>query len=76
MAERIRDAVIGRYDVRGTPVSVGMSVGVATTERLVPVERLLAEADTAVYQAKRRPGRPVVVRGDLGESGPPDVDGG
>jgi diguanylate cyclase (GGDEF)-like protein len=76
MAERIRDAVVGRYDVRGTPVSVGMSVGVATTERLVPVERLLAEADTAVYQAKRRPGRPVVVRGDLGESGTPDVDGG
>ena len=81
MAERIRDAVVGRYDVRGTPVSVGMSVGVATTERQVPVERLLAEADTAVYEAKRRPDRPVVVAAELaapdaGEPAAPDADRG
>jgi diguanylate cyclase (GGDEF)-like protein len=64
MARRVRDAAVGGYDVLGRSVSVGMSVGVATTDRVVPVERLLTEADTALYRAKRTAGQPIVVAGD------------
>jgi diguanylate cyclase (GGDEF)-like protein len=59
MAERLRGAVVGSYDVRGRSVAIGMSVGVALTERLVPVEELLADADAALYRAKRTPERPI-----------------
>jgi diguanylate cyclase (GGDEF)-like protein len=59
MAERVRGSVLGSYDVRGRSVGVGMSVGVAATDRLVPVEQLLAEADAALYRAKRTPDRPI-----------------
>jgi diguanylate cyclase (GGDEF)-like protein len=59
MAERVRASVVGSYDVRGSSVAVGMSVGVATTDRLVPVEQLLTDADAALYRAKRTPDRPV-----------------
>jgi diguanylate cyclase (GGDEF)-like protein len=76
MARRLREAVVGRYDVLGGPVSVGMSVGVATTDRVVPVERLLTEADTALYAAKRTVGRPIVVAGERGQPGEPDNQSG
>jgi diguanylate cyclase (GGDEF)-like protein len=67
MAGRVRDAVAGRYDVLGHAVEVGMSVGVATTDRRVPVAALLTEADAALYRAKRADGPPVVVAGDRGD---------
>jgi diguanylate cyclase (GGDEF)-like protein len=59
MAGRLREAVVGSYDVCGHSVTVGLSVGVATTDRLVPVEQLLTEADAALYRAKRTPDRPI-----------------
>jgi diguanylate cyclase (GGDEF)-like protein len=71
MAHRVRDAVVGRYDLRGTPVTVGMSVGVATTDRVVPVEQLLAEADAALYRAKRDDGVPVAEAGQEQEGPAP-----
>ena len=61
MAWRVREAVLGSYQVSGREVTVGMSVGVATTDRLVPVDQLVGEADVALYQAKRDPDRPVVL---------------
>jgi len=61
MAARVRDAVVGSYEVNGRSVNVGMSVGVAATDRLVPVEQLLVEADAALYRAKRTPDLPIAM---------------
>jgi diguanylate cyclase len=61
MAGRVRDAVVGSYEVNGRNVQVGMSVGVAATDRLVPVEQLLADADAALYRAKRTSDLPIAM---------------
>jgi diguanylate cyclase (GGDEF)-like protein len=61
LATRVRDAVIGAYVVRGVEMTIGMSVGVATTDTLRPVRELLAAADAALYVAKRPGNAPIAL---------------
>jgi diguanylate cyclase (GGDEF)-like protein len=61
IGERVREAVaaldLGRYRVPGVTVSVGVAVG-GRPDR--PVDELIADADRALYEAKRK-GRDRVV---------------
>lgn len=55
VAERLRGAVEHtQFEVRGEPVQVTISFGVASTDRLDPMtcETLIARADQALYSAK------------------------
>ncbi|MBM2614020.1 GGDEF domain-containing protein [Actinoplanes sp. LDG1-06] len=51
-AARIRTALTAPMSIRGETVSVGASVGAATTTGNRPLDDLLHEADTAMYAAK------------------------
>ncbi|WP_158257134.1 putative bifunctional diguanylate cyclase/phosphodiesterase [Kineococcus xinjiangensis] len=64
LAERLRAAVPPALRIEDRDVQVGLSVGVSTTDRPAPVERVLSEADTALYAAKRAGRRRVHVFGE------------
>jgi diguanylate cyclase (GGDEF)-like protein len=53
MATRMRDAVVGRYRLGQGEASVGMSIGIATTEVVLSIDQILSDADAALYVAKR-----------------------
>jgi diguanylate cyclase (GGDEF)-like protein len=61
IGERVREAVadldLGRFRVPGVTVSVGVAIG-GRSDR--PIDELIADADRALYEAKRR-GRDRVV---------------
>ena len=70
IVEKIHQAIVAPVDVDGTPVSVGVSIGVA----LVPrdggdTHSLLHNADLAMYRAKSSPRR-YVFFADMGGSPP------
>lgn len=53
LAERVRSHVAGcSISVGGASVQVSLSLGVATGEASTEIEKLLHDADTALYQAK------------------------
>jgi diguanylate cyclase (GGDEF)-like protein len=65
IAESLLDVIKRPIDVNGVPVSVGASVGVATTSsRALNPSALLRAADVAMYRVKRRGKGGVEVMGD------------
>ena len=54
VARQVLDTCKQPFDIDGRPVRVGCSVGVAIADRLSNVERLLRNADAAMYSAKSR----------------------
>jgi diguanylate cyclase (GGDEF)-like protein len=57
LAERIVDAVAEPFTIEGEVLRIGASVGVATASpATVTSERLIAEADSAMYRAKEAGG--------------------
>jgi diguanylate cyclase (GGDEF)-like protein len=54
LADRVRTAVKGAYSLTSGSASIDISIGIATAERPVPIDRLLSEADAALYKAKGR----------------------
>jgi diguanylate cyclase (GGDEF)-like protein len=62
VAERIRQGLSGRLMLHGVEVEISVSIGVALSDPVDPVEastadeavELLRQADTAMYRAKRR----------------------
>ncbi|HEV2542722.1 MAG TPA: EAL domain-containing protein [Methylobacterium sp.] len=54
LAERLIEAVAAPYTLDGITVEIGMSAGIALADEGVPhdIERLLKEADLALYEAK------------------------
>ncbi|MGA4553920.1 sensor domain-containing protein [Methylorubrum aminovorans] len=54
LAERLIETVAAPYTLDGITVEIGMSAGIALAEEGVPhdIERLLKEADLALYEAK------------------------
>ncbi len=68
LAARILSAVAEPIDVRGVTVSVGTSIGVACSDAAqVSVRDLLAQADEALYRAKRQ-GLGFHITGDHGRA--------
>jgi diguanylate cyclase (GGDEF)-like protein len=53
IAGRVHAAACGTYQVGEATVHVTVSVGVALTDVPIPTQRLVSEADTALYEAKR-----------------------
>ncbi|SDO71914.1 diguanylate cyclase (GGDEF) domain-containing protein [Nakamurella panacisegetis] len=69
LASGLVAAMADRYVLTGAEVSTTVSVGVAwIASRETTAERVLAQADTAMYQAKRRGGNGLFVVDDLGEA--------
>jgi diguanylate cyclase (GGDEF)-like protein/PAS domain S-box-containing protein len=71
VAERVASAVAGPYRLEGstTEFLVGTSVGVALSRHPQSADQLVREADTALYEAKRRGrGQVQVYSGELSES--------
>jgi diguanylate cyclase len=56
IGQRLRDDVARSYTVRGEQVSTKASVGIVVARGAEDAERLLAEADLAMYAAKARGG--------------------
>ena len=54
LAERLVDVIEKPVQIRGTSWRVGVSIGMATDSTPTDYERLLATADTAMYEAKHR----------------------
>jgi diguanylate cyclase (GGDEF)-like protein/PAS domain S-box-containing protein len=54
VARQILETCKQPFDIDGRPVRVGCSVGVAIADRVSNVERLLRNADAAMYSAKSR----------------------
>lgn len=54
VAERVVAAVSEVIDLRGQPVRVGVSVGLAMRRQDSTVDELMYEADQAMYAAKRQ----------------------
>jgi diguanylate cyclase (GGDEF)-like protein/PAS domain S-box-containing protein len=54
VARQVLDACRQPFDIDGRPLRVGCSVGVAIADRVSNVERLLRNADAAMYSAKSR----------------------
>jgi diguanylate cyclase (GGDEF)-like protein len=54
VAMQVLDTCKQPFDIDGRPVRVGCSVGVAIADRVSNVERLLRNADAAMYSAKSR----------------------
>ena len=54
VARQIIDACRQPFDIDGRPLRVGCSIGVALADRVSNVERLLRNADAAMYSAKSR----------------------
>lgn len=57
LVERLRASLIEPFEVRGTSVRLGMSVGVALGGPTATADALLGAADDALYAAKRAGGR-------------------
>jgi diguanylate cyclase (GGDEF)-like protein len=54
LAERVRSHIAGcNINVAGSPVKVSLSLGVATGKAANKVDKLLHDADAALYQAKK-----------------------
>jgi diguanylate cyclase (GGDEF)-like protein/PAS domain S-box-containing protein len=65
-AERLLETLSRPFDVRGVPLSVSCSIGVAIARRGDSAESLVRDADTAMYRAKEQGrGRIVVFDDDL-----------
>jgi diguanylate cyclase (GGDEF)-like protein len=54
VARQVTDACKQPFDLDGQPVRIGASIGVALADRASNVERLLRNADAAMYAAKSR----------------------
>jgi diguanylate cyclase (GGDEF)-like protein/PAS domain S-box-containing protein len=54
VARQVLDTCRQPFDIDGRPLRVGCSVGVAIADRVSNVERLLRNADAAMYSAKSR----------------------
>ena len=54
VARQVLDACRLPFDIDGRPLRIGCSVGVALADRVSNVERLLRNADAAMYSAKSR----------------------
>jgi diguanylate cyclase (GGDEF)-like protein/PAS domain S-box-containing protein len=54
VARQILDACRQPFDIDGRPLRVGASIGVAMSDRVSTVERLMRNADAAMYAAKSR----------------------
>ena len=54
VARQVLDACRQPFEIDGRPLRVGCSVGVAIADRVSNVERLLRNADAAMYSAKSR----------------------
>ena len=52
VARQVLDACRQPFDIDGRPLRIGCSVGVALADRVSNVERLLRNADAAMYSAK------------------------
>ena len=66
VAERFLEELTGAFDLHGTPVTIGASVGIAIADRpSMTYEHLLREADVAMYRAKER-GKATVETFDAG----------
>jgi diguanylate cyclase (GGDEF)-like protein len=52
VARQVLDACRQPFEIDGRPVRVGASVGVALSDRVSTVERLMRNADAAMYSAK------------------------
>jgi diguanylate cyclase (GGDEF)-like protein len=53
VAERILSALVEPFDIAGGPVHIGVTIGIAEAHADVAADELLAEADVALYGAKR-----------------------
>jgi diguanylate cyclase (GGDEF)-like protein len=66
VAERFLEELTGAFDLHGTPVTIGASVGIAIADRpSMTYDHLLREADVAMYRAKER-GKATVETFDAG----------
>jgi len=66
VAERFLEELTGPFDLHGTPVAIGASVGIAIADRpSMTYDHLLREADVAMYRAKER-GKATVETFDAG----------
>ncbi len=66
VAERFLEELTGTFDLHGTPVTIGASVGIAIADRpSMTYDHLLREADVAMYRAKER-GKATVETFDAG----------
>jgi diguanylate cyclase (GGDEF)-like protein len=61
VADRVLDALRRPFHVGSTSVVTGASVGIATTFSETEADRLMGDADAAMYRAKRRHGDRYVV---------------
>jgi diguanylate cyclase (GGDEF)-like protein len=61
LGERLAQALEQPFDLDGTSVSVSASIGIAVGEPTQTVEEIVAAADAAMYDAKRRGGARVRV---------------
>ncbi len=53
VAQRVLDALVEPLQLPGQEVAIGASVGIALTDENARADRLLSDADAAMYQAKR-----------------------
>ena len=53
VAQRVLDALVEPLQLPGQEVAIGASVGIALTDDNTRADRLLSDADAAMYQAKR-----------------------
>ncbi len=54
VAERLRDAVEHPFQIRGSDVFIGASIGIALADETADASTLLSQADSAAYRAKER----------------------
>jgi diguanylate cyclase (GGDEF)-like protein/PAS domain S-box-containing protein len=54
VARQILDSCRQPFEIEGRPLRVGASIGVAMSDRVSTVERLMRNADAAMYSAKSR----------------------
>ena len=54
VAERLRDAIEHPFQIRGTDVFIGASIGIALADEAADASTLLSQADSAAYRAKER----------------------
>jgi diguanylate cyclase (GGDEF)-like protein/PAS domain S-box-containing protein len=70
IADRLAEALTPPWEIEGEQVALGASIGVAVTESAAQLpEKLLRQADTAMYEAKRTPGALAVQVRFFGEPG-------
>jgi diguanylate cyclase (GGDEF)-like protein/PAS domain S-box-containing protein len=54
VAERLRDAIEHPFEIRGSDVFIGASIGIALADEAADASALLSQADSAAYRAKER----------------------